>query len=201
MRIFRPGHVAARGGFDTNRQADYFGGVAIKVTSGDKILLWCFGAFMAALAISMWISAQRANRSVNVGRSIRGAFQLQMAIEQWATENGKKEGDTVVLREIAPYVGPNTEVGKAVIAGKRPTDPLGNEYIIGALYLEEQWVSASGTVFPNAKPGKALGDSVENEHTIDKPRREKQFVLCASVKINPKTKQALADLVTDWGGF
>jgi type IV pilus assembly protein PilA len=75
---------------------------------------------LAALAIPGFVKARKQSQG---RRALNDARQMDAAIDQWALEQGKKDGDTITTTEAATY-----------LKGTWPsTDPLGNAYAIGTV--------------------------------------------------------------------
>ena len=86
---------------------------------------------LAALAIPGFVKARKQSQG---RRIINDARQLDSAIDQWAIEKGKKDGDTVNTVEAASYLK-----GQAWIAD----DVLNNAYSIGNVGTNQVKVSST----------------------------------------------------------
>ena len=75
---------------------------------------------LAALAIPGFVKARKQSQG---RRIINDARQIDSAIDQWAVEKGKKDGDTVDTSEAATYMK----------TAWSDNDLLGNAYTIGAI--------------------------------------------------------------------
>jgi len=92
---------------------------------------------LAALAIPGFV---RAKKQSQARRIINDARQMDAAIDQWALENGKKDGDTVNTTEASVYLK----------NGWKATDALGNAYIIGRVGIGQMQISpATKTTLAN----------------------------------------------------
>jgi type IV pilus assembly protein PilA len=76
---------------------------------------------LAALAIPGFVKARKQSQG---RRIINDARQMDAAIDQWALEKGKKDGDAVNTTEAATYLKTGTWL---------VNDILGNPYTIGAV--------------------------------------------------------------------
>jgi prepilin-type N-terminal cleavage/methylation domain-containing protein len=75
---------------------------------------------LAALAIPGFVKARKQSQG---RRALNDARQMDAAIDQWALEKGKKDGDAISTNEAATY-----------LKGAWPTtDPLGNPYTPGSV--------------------------------------------------------------------
>jgi prepilin-type N-terminal cleavage/methylation domain-containing protein len=87
---------------------------------------------LAALAIPGFVKARKQSQG---RRALNDARQMDAAIDQWALEKGKKDGDTITTSEAATY-----------LKGAWPsTDPLGNNYDHSAGVGSNQVVISSTT--------------------------------------------------------
>jgi|GEM_PF-1420019 len=79
-----------------------------------------FDEVLGALSVK---ARDKARKQSQGRRILNDARQMDAAIDQWALEKGKKDGDTVVTSEAATY-----------LKGKwKDTDLLGNTYVISAV--------------------------------------------------------------------
>jgi len=85
---------------------------------------------LAALAIPGFVKARKQSQG---RRIINDARQLDSAIDQWAIEKGKKDGDAVVTTEAATYLK----------TGWIANDVLGNPYTIGNVGSNQVQVSTT----------------------------------------------------------
>ena len=85
---------------------------------------------LAALAIPGFVKARKQSQG---RRIINDARQMDAAIDQWALENGKKDGDTVVTSGAATYLK----------TAWNNNDLLGNAYTVGNVGTQQ--VQISGT--------------------------------------------------------
>jgi type IV pilus assembly protein PilA len=85
---------------------------------------------LAALAIPGFVKARKQSQG---RRIINDARQMDAAIDQWALENGKKDGDTVTTSGAATYLK----------TAWNDNDLLGNAYTVGAVGTNQ--VKISGT--------------------------------------------------------
>jgi type II secretory pathway pseudopilin PulG len=85
---------------------------------------------LAALAIPGFVKARKQSQGRRV---INDARQMDAAIDQWAKEKGKKDGDSVVSTEAATY-----------LKGEwKSTDLLGNSYSIGTVGTNQLRIHAT----------------------------------------------------------
>jgi type IV pilus assembly protein PilA len=85
---------------------------------------------LAALAIPGFMKARKQSQA---RRIINDARQMDAAIDQWALEKGKSDGNDVAVGEAATY-----------LKGAWPTnDLLGNEYAIGKLGSNQVQISTA----------------------------------------------------------
>ena len=75
---------------------------------------------LAALAIPGFVKARKQSQG---RRIINDARQMDAAIDQWALENGKKDGDTVITSSASTYLKTTWMTN----------DLLGNTYTIGTV--------------------------------------------------------------------
>jgi prepilin-type N-terminal cleavage/methylation domain-containing protein len=73
---------------------------------------------LAALAIPGFVKARKQSQGRRIINDVR---QMDAAIDQWALEKGKKDGDTVNSTEAASYLK----------TGWKTTDLLGNSFALG----------------------------------------------------------------------
>ena len=85
---------------------------------------------LAALAIPGFVKARKQSQG---RRIINDARQMDAAIDQWALEKGKKDGDAVVAAEAATYLK----------TAWTANDLLGNAYTIGNVGTQQ--VQIAGT--------------------------------------------------------
>jgi prepilin-type N-terminal cleavage/methylation domain-containing protein len=76
---------------------------------------------LAALAIPGFVKARKQSQGRRVLNDVR---QMDAAIDQWALEKGKKDGDTVTTAEAATYLKSGTWSAN---------DLLGNAYTVGTV--------------------------------------------------------------------
>ncbi len=85
---------------------------------------------LAALAIPGFVKARKQSQG---RRILNDARQMDAAIDQWALEKGKKDGDAVVTSEAATY-----------LKGEwKDTDLLGNAYVISTVGSNQLKISAA----------------------------------------------------------
>jgi type IV pilus assembly protein PilA len=84
---------------------------------------------LAALAIPGFVKARKQSQG---RRIINDARQMDAAIDQWALEKGKKDGDAVVTAEAATYLK----------TAWTANDLLGNAYTIGAVGTNQVQIAA-----------------------------------------------------------
>jgi prepilin-type N-terminal cleavage/methylation domain-containing protein len=85
---------------------------------------------LAALAIPGFVKARKQSQG---RRILNDARQMDAAIDQWALENGKKDGDTVITTSAATY-----------LKTAWPTnDLLGNAYAISTVGAGQVQIDAS----------------------------------------------------------
>jgi prepilin-type N-terminal cleavage/methylation domain-containing protein len=86
---------------------------------------------LASLAIPGFIK----NRKQSQGRrALNDCRQMDGAIDQWAMEKGKKDGDTISTTEAATYLkGGNWSAN----------DPVGNPYVIGNVGVNQIRISTT----------------------------------------------------------
>jgi len=75
---------------------------------------------LAALAIPGFVKARKQSQGKRI---VNDARLMDGAIDQWALENGKKDGDAVVTSEAATYLK----------SGWKDTDLLNNAYTVNAV--------------------------------------------------------------------
>jgi len=75
---------------------------------------------LAALAIPGFVKARKQSQG---RRILNDARQMDAAIDQWALENGKKDGDTVITSSAATYLK----------TAWMTNDLLGNQYTVQAV--------------------------------------------------------------------
>src|SRR6266446_895793 len=75
---------------------------------------------LAALAIPGFVKARKQSQG---RRIINDARQMDAAIDQWALENGKKDGDSVTTSEASTYLK----------TAWNANDLLNNAYVIGTV--------------------------------------------------------------------
>ena len=85
---------------------------------------------LAALAIPGFVKARKQSQA---RRIINDARQLDSAIDQWAIEKGKKDGDQV----------DTTEAGSYLKGGWIENDLLGNAYVIGNVGVGQVRISST----------------------------------------------------------
>ena len=85
---------------------------------------------LAALAIPGFVKARKQSQG---RRIINDARQMDAAIDQWALEQGKKDGDTVVTSEAATYLK----------TAWNSNDLLGNPYTIGTVGTNQVQIATS----------------------------------------------------------
>jgi prepilin-type N-terminal cleavage/methylation domain-containing protein len=85
---------------------------------------------LAALAIPGFVKARKQSQG---RRAINDARMIDAAVDQWALEKGKSDGDTVNTTEAATY-----------LKGAWPTtDPLGNAYTVGTVGSSQVSISST----------------------------------------------------------
>jgi prepilin-type N-terminal cleavage/methylation domain-containing protein len=85
---------------------------------------------LAALAIPGFVKARKQSQG---RRALNDARQMDAAIDQWALEKGKKDGDAITTSEAATY-----------LKGAWPTtDPLGNAYSHAAVGSNQVVISST----------------------------------------------------------
>jgi prepilin-type N-terminal cleavage/methylation domain-containing protein len=85
---------------------------------------------LAALAIPGFVKARKQSQG---RRALNDARQMDAAIDQWALEKGKKDGDTITTSEAATY-----------LKGAWPSkDPLGYPYSHTAIGSNQVVISSS----------------------------------------------------------
>ena len=85
---------------------------------------------LAALAVPGFVRARKQSQG---RRIINDARQMDAAIDQWALEKGKKDGDAVVTAEAALYLK----------TGWKDTDLLSNTYTINPVGSTQVQIAAS----------------------------------------------------------
>ena len=85
---------------------------------------------LAALAIPGFVKARKQSQG---RRILNDARQMDAAIDQWALEKGKKDGDTVTTTEAASYLK----------TAWSATDLLGNAYTVGTVGTNQVQVSST----------------------------------------------------------
>ena len=85
---------------------------------------------LAALAIPGFVKARKQSQG---RRIINDARQMDAAVDQWALENGKKDGDSVTTSEASTYLK----------TAWKDNDLLNNAYSVGAVGTNQ--VQISGT--------------------------------------------------------
>jgi len=85
---------------------------------------------LAALAIPGFVKARKQSQG---RRIINDARQMDAAVDQWALENGKKDGDTVDTTGAATYLKTAWNVN----------DLLGNAYAVGNVGTNQVQISAT----------------------------------------------------------
>ena len=85
---------------------------------------------LAALAIPGFVKARKQSQG---RRIINDARQLDAAIDQWALEKGKSDGDAVVVAEAETYIK----------GGWITNDKLGNAYTIGTVGTNQVAINAA----------------------------------------------------------
>ena len=85
---------------------------------------------LAALAIPGFVKARKQSQG---RRILNDARQMDAAIDQWALENGKKDGDTVNTTEAATYLK----------TAWKANDLLGNAYTVGAVGTNQVQISST----------------------------------------------------------
>jgi hypothetical protein len=94
-----------------------------KSTFWSQFFVWaaviCLCAFVAALVIPNFIRA----REFNPGACINNLRQIDAAINEWALENGKTNGNPAIESEVKNYIKLNS-------AGNIPVCPAGGTYTL-----------------------------------------------------------------------
>jgi prepilin-type N-terminal cleavage/methylation domain-containing protein len=85
---------------------------------------------LAALAIPGFVKARKQSQG---RRILNDARQMDAAIDQWALENGKKDGDTVATTGAATYLK----------TAWNANDLLGNAYTIAAVGTNQVAISST----------------------------------------------------------
>ena len=85
---------------------------------------------LAALAIPGFVKARKQSQG---RRIINDARQMDAAVDQWALENGKKDGDTVDTTAAASYLK----------TAWKPNDLLNNAYTINTVGATQVVISAT----------------------------------------------------------
>jgi type IV pilus assembly protein PilA len=85
---------------------------------------------LAALAIPGFVKARKQSQG---RRILNDARQMDAAIDQWALENGKKDGDTVDSVGAATYLK----------TAWKSTDLLGNSFTVGTVGATQITISAT----------------------------------------------------------
>ena len=85
---------------------------------------------LAALAIPGFVKARKQSQG---RRILNDARQMDAAIDQWALENGKKDGDTVNTTEAATYLK----------TAWKANDLLGNAYTVATVGTNQVQISAT----------------------------------------------------------
>ena len=85
---------------------------------------------LAALAIPGFVKARKQSQG---RRILNDARQMDAAIDQWALENGKKDGDAVVTTEAATYLK----------TAWKANDLLNNAYTVNTVGTNQVQISAT----------------------------------------------------------
>lgn len=85
---------------------------------------------LAALAVPGFVKARKQSQG---RRIINDARQMDAAIDQWALEKGKKDGDTVDTTEASSYLKTTWSAN----------DLLGNGYTVGNVGTNQMQISSS----------------------------------------------------------
>ena len=86
---------------------------------------------LATLAIPTYVKARKQTQGKRI---VNDARIIDSAIDSWSMENGKTDGDTVDLANVAQY----TKAGTI-----NPVDVIGNSYVIGSVGTQQVQVSSS----------------------------------------------------------
>lgn len=86
-------------------------------------------ALLATFAVPSFMRARLRTQATACKEELR---QIDQAIDQWAMEKNKKNGDAVTVTELAVYLKANTALATSLAAGA-PVDTLGNAITVPAV--------------------------------------------------------------------
>lgn len=101
-------------------------------------------ALLAAIAVPNFLRSRKRSQATQIVEDLR---QIDSAIDQWAIENNKKEGDAVTWADVQKYIKTGTRLYTS-----NGTDVIGGSFTITAVDTAPQVAQASYDALSDVAP-------------------------------------------------